>query len=144
MKRILLAALPLLASCGKTGGSPEIQISDAWARETVVGQTSTAAYMTIANEGSGDDRLVAVTAPAPATAMVHSTSNEGGVSRMRHLDSGLPLPAGETAQLTPGGTHVMVTGLSEPLTAGASLKLRLRFERSGERALDVPVKNAGQ
>lgn len=140
MKRIILAAL-LLASCGKSG-APDIQISGAWARETVAGQTSTAAYMTLANKGKGEDRLVSVAAPAPAAAMVHSTSNEGGVSRMRHIEDGLELPAGAVVQLAPGGTHVMVTGLPAPLKAGDTLKLTLRFDRSGERSLDVPVKSA--
>ncbi|QNP44977.1 copper chaperone PCu(A)C [Sphingomonas sediminicola] len=63
MKPILLAAL-LLASCSK-GGPPDVRISDAWARETISGQTSTAAYMILKNEGAGDDRLVSVSAQPP-------------------------------------------------------------------------------
>lgn len=141
MKRFLLAAL-LLASCGKSGGDPDIQISDAWARETVAGQMATAAYMTIANKGSGADRLVSVDAPSPSMATVHSTSNEDGISRMRHMDDGLEVPAGGTAQLAPGGTHVMVTGLGAPLKAGDTLKLTLHFEKSGDRSVDLPIKSA--
>ena len=100
MKHILWAAL-LLASCSKAGDPDiqitdadrkthfdtaialhaDIQIADAWARETVAGQTSTAAYMTIRNAGSGDDRLVGVTAPAPAKAMLHASESSGGISR---------------------------------------------------------------
>ena len=109
MKRILLAAL-LLASCSKSG-PPDLQISDAWARETVAGQTATAAYMTIDNRGAGDDRLVSVEAAAPAKAMLHASESSGGISRMRQMGAGLALPAGATVQLKPGGTHVMITGL---------------------------------
>ena len=137
MKQYLLAAL-LLASCGKSG-PPEIKVSDAWARETVAGQSATAAYMTIANDGAGDDRLVSVAAPAPAMAMLHSSENSGGIARMREMGTGVAIPAGGRIEFKPGGSHVMVTGLGAPLKAGQSLKLTLRFEKSGDRPIDVRV-----
>ena len=140
MKHLLGAAL-LLASCSKAG-DPDIQIADAWARETVAGQTSTAAYMTIRNAGSGDDRLIAVTAPAPANAMLHASESSGGISRMREMGSGLAIPAKSSVELKPGGSHVMITGLAAALPEGAQLDLRLNFEKSGERRVAVPVSTA--
>ena len=128
----------MLASCSKAG-DPDIQIADAWARETVAGQTSTAAYMTIRNGGSGDDRLVSVTAPAPAKAMLHASESSGGISRMREMSSGLAIPVKTGVELKPGGSHVMITGLAAPLPEGAKLDLRLKFEKSGERQVVVPV-----
>ena len=142
MKRILLAAL-LLASCSESG-TPDIQISDAWARETVTGQTATAAYMSINNQGAGDDRLVGVETAAPARAMLHASESSGGVSRMREMSAGLALPAGTAVQLKPGGTHVMITGLGAPLRKGEVVKLRLVFEKSGARDVDVPVGAEGR
>ena len=142
MKRILLAAL-LLASCSKSG-TPDIQISDAWARETVTGQTATAAYMTIDNRGAGDDRLIGVEATAPARAMLHVSESSGGISRMREMGAGLALPAGTAVQLKPAGTHVMITGLSGPLREGDVMMLRLRFEKSGPRDVDVHVGAEGR
>ena len=140
MKQYLLAAL-LLASCGKSG-PPEIKVSDAWARETVAGQSATAAYMTIANDGAGDDRLVSVAAPAPAMAMLHSSESSGGIARMREMGTGVAIPAGGRIEFKPGGSHVMVTGLGAPLKPSQSLKLTLRFEKSGERPIDVRVTSA--
>jgi copper(I)-binding protein len=142
VKRILVAAL-LLASCTKIG-TPDLQISDAWARETVAGQTATAAYMSIDNRGAGDDRLVGVEAAAPARAMLHSSESSGGVSRMREMSAGLALPAGTAVQLKPGGTHVMITGLDAPLGKSEVVKLRLLFEKSGARDVDVPVGAGGR
>jgi copper(I)-binding protein len=137
VKPILLAAL-LLASCSK-GGPPDVRISDAWARETISGQTSTAAYMILKNEGAGDDRLVSVSAQPPAMAMLHSSESSDAVARMRTLDSGVAVPAGATIELKPGGTHVMVTGLRAPLNVGDTLKLTTRFEKSGEQPVNVRV-----
>jgi periplasmic copper chaperone A len=137
VKRILWAAF-LLASCSD-GGTSDLQIADAWARETVAGQSATAAYMTIHNRGAGDDRLVSVEATAPATAMLHVSESSGGISRMREMSAGLAVPAGTAVQLNPGGTHVMITGLGAPLREGDMMKLRLQFEKSGTRDIDVPV-----
>ena len=140
MKHILWAAL-LLASCSKAG-DPDIQIADAWARETVAGQASTAAYMTIRNAGSGDDRLVGVMAPPPAKAVLHASESSGGISRMREMGSGLEIPAKTSVELKPGGSHVMLTGLAAPLREGAKVNLRLKFEKSGERPVVVPASMA--
>jgi len=137
VKRVLLATL-FLASCGQAG-SPDLRITDAWARETVAGQGSTAAYLTISNEGTADDRLVSIVAAEPTKAAIHSTENSDGISRMRELGSGLAVPAGTTVELKPGGTHVMITQLGAPLRRGENLRLRLRFEKSGEKPVDVTV-----
>jgi copper(I)-binding protein len=133
--------LLLLASCGQSG-SPDIQVADAWARETVAGQSGTAAYMTIANRGSGDDRVLAIVAPTPITATLHETSTSGGVSSMRPLEGGLDVPAGGTVVLKPGGAHVMISGLTTPLRPGQTLRLTLRFERFGDTAVDFKVASA--
>ena len=138
MKRLSLAALLLLSSCGQSG-SPNVQTANAWARETVAGQSSTAAYLTVTNDGTADDRLVGVSVPEPAKASIHATENSGGISRMREMSSGVAVPAGSTIELKPGGTHVMITGLQAPLRRGQTLKLSLRFEKSGEKPIDVRV-----
>ncbi len=59
--------------------------------------------------------------------------------RMRPLDA-LEIPANTTLKLEPGGTHVMLTGLEQPLEAGSELPLTLRFERSGERQVNAEVR----
>lgn len=132
-----LAVLLLLASCGGEGPQPAIAVEDAWARATAPGRTSSAAYFTIANTG-GRDRLLSVSSPAGAVSL-HSTSMDGGVMRMRPLDA-LEIPADSTVELAPGGTHVMIAGLSEPLAAGSALPLDLTFERSGERRVNAEVR----
>lgn len=141
MRRTLLLATLLLAACGRGGGgAPDIVISDAWVREARTG--STAAYLTIANEGDGADRLLAVSVPPPAEASLHSTTNDDGISRMRPIADGVEIAAGERVVLKPGGTHVMVTGLTAPLESGAALPLTLRFEHWGDRQVMAEVRAA--
>ena len=138
MKALSIASLLLLASCGR-GGTPDIQVADAWARQTVAGQSGTAAYVTIANRGSGDDRLTGVSAPPPVTATLHETSITGGISRMRPLGNGVEIEAGKSVALKPGAAHIMISGLTAALRPGDALKLTLRFERSGDKAVDFRI-----
>ena len=144
MKRILLLATLLLGACSKPGpqGQPDIMIGTAWARETVAGQTGTAAYMKIANFGQGEDRLLSVSADPPISAMLHQSSNEAGVAKMRPLGDGLVILPRQSVTLEPGGTHIMVMGLKAPLKPGDILKLKLTFERSGEKPIDALVTGA--
>ena len=143
MKRTIMLAALLLGACAKAPqGEPDIKVENAWARETVAGQTGTAAYMTIENSGKGDDRLLSISAEPPVMAMIHQTSNEGGVSKMRPIDDGLPIAGGQSVELAPGGTHVMIMGLGTALKPGETLKLKLKFERSGEKSVDAAVTGA--
>jgi len=130
----------LLAGCGDGPALPDLKPTDGWARETVPGQTSAAAYLTVINNGTGADRLIAVSSDSAANAMVHSTTTSNhGVSRMRHLGDGLAIPAKTAVELSPGRTHIMLTGLKQPLRRGQKLTLDLRFEQSGTRRAMVKV-----
>lgn len=136
----LLAAV--LASCGAPA-EPNISVADGWARETVAGQTSTAAYLAVSNTGAGHDKLVAVTMPVPARASLHTTIHEDGIAKMRSLEYGLDIPARKTVTLRPGGAHVMVEDLGETLRAGETLRMTLRFSRSGAIPVEIAVRPAG-
>ncbi|MFA9439802.1 copper chaperone PCu(A)C [Uliginosibacterium sp. sgz301328] len=114
-----------------------IHIGHPWARETVPGQPTAGAYLTLENRG-GADRLLAVSTPAAASAEVHSMSMEGTTMRMRKLNA-LDLPPGKTVVLAPGGFHVMLFGLKAPLKNGDRIPLTLRFEKAGEVTVTVNV-----
>lgn len=139
MRLFAAFAALLLASCNAASADPDIAIQDPWARATVAGQTGTAAYLTIVNNG-GPDRLLSVSTAA-AEASLHSTSMADGVMRMRPVD-GIDVPANGTVELKPGGMHVMLMGLKQPLEAGATLPLELRFQKSGNRQVEAAVRPA--
>jgi len=142
MKPFFAFAALLLAACS-THDAPEIAVENGWARATVAGQDSAAAYFTIVNRGGGDDRLVAVSVPRARQAMLHGSSMDGGVMRMRHLADGLVIPAGATVELAPNGTHVMLAGLTAPLRPGELLPATLRFAEAGPKEVMFKVEQAG-
>ena len=140
MRTFPIPILIALAACDPSSGEPKIEISDAWARETVGAGQSTAAYMTVRNTGSGSDRLIGVGATGARSASLHSSVNEGGISKMRPLKQGIEIGAGEAVQFSPGGNHVMIEGVASPLSAPQQIRVTLRFERSGERVIAIPVR----
>ena len=113
----VLAAGPLPAAAGVA-----ITISHAWARATVAGQPVGAAYLDIASDHNA--ALVEMRSDAAASVELHAMSSDGEIMRMRHVEK-LPLPAGETVRLAPGGTHLMLLELKRPLRAGESIGIDL-------------------
>ncbi len=138
---------PLQADAASSGGMTaeigSLKIHRVWSRATPPGAGSGVTYLAIENTGDSDDVLKAVTSSAAANAMIHETRMTGGVMTMSHMMS-LPIPAGGTVELKPGGLHVMLTGLSAPLKAGVPFRLTLTFEKAGEITLDVPVLAPGK
>ncbi|KAB2832553.1 MAG: copper chaperone PCu(A)C, partial [Candidatus Dadabacteria bacterium] len=50
------------------------------------------------------------------------------------------IPAGKSVTLKPGGTHVMLMDLKEPVTGKEKIELDLKFENAGEMKVEAPVK----
>lgn len=139
MTRFAILLSLLATACTSHDARPRLKPADGWARETVPGQTSAAAYLTILNDGTGSDRLVGVHADVAAHAMLHSTVTRDGVTRMRHLAGGLEIPSKAAVELSPTRTHVMLSGLKAPLRRGETFDLQLKFERSGRKTAQVKV-----
>ena len=64
----------------------------------------------------------------------------GGAMVMRQIMS-LPLPAGETVELAPGGYHVMLIGLVEPLEVGDSIDVTLTMASGAVRTVTAEVRD---
>lgn len=132
--RLLPVGLLWIATAA-TAAEP-VQVTDAWARATVPGQKVAGAYMQI--KSAVDAKLVGVTSPVAGSAEVHWMKMEDGTMRMRAIDA-LDLPAGKAVELAPGGYHIMLFRLKQPLVAGERVALTLEFETATGEKLQVPV-----
>jgi copper(I)-binding protein len=101
-------------------------------RATVGSMPSSAAYLSIANHGAMADRLLAAESSLARKTELHTMEITNGVMKMRQIDGGIVIPAGETIQLAPGGLHVMLIGLKAPLNADKNYQLTLVFEKAGK------------
>ena len=64
------------------------------------------------------------------------------MAKMRAVE-GIDVPAGKRVVLAPKGTHIMLMGLAQPLVAGETFPLELRFAKAGELGVSVVVRAAG-
>lgn len=122
-------------------GVAPVDVKNAWVRATVPGQGGTGAFMAL--QAPMGARLVGVATPAAGVAEIHEMKMDGDTMRMRAVPS-LALPARQSVALAPGGYHLMLMDLKEPLVAGRSIPLTLSFEDAAgtrtRRELQVEVR----
>ena len=133
--RQLIAALVLFSP----SAFAQIQIENPWAHATPPAARVAGGYLVIRNTGPGADRLIGASSSASERVEMHSMSMEGGVMKMRELKN-VPLPVGGTLELRPGETHLMFVNLNRPFKAGEAVLVTLRFERAGERKVELHVR----
>jgi copper(I)-binding protein len=138
--KFLAFATGLLVASAAMAQTNQLEVNNAWARATPGKAENGAAYVTIASPTS--DRLVSVSTPVAKKAELHTMEMKGMVMEMRPV-AGVDIPAGQPVSLKPGGEHIMLLGLNQPLREGQTFPLTLNFEKAGSRAVTVTVEKAG-
>ncbi|ASY63037.1 Copper metallochaperone [Sinorhizobium sojae CCBAU 05684] len=96
----------------------------------------------VKNNGSADDRLIAAESPAAGRVELHEMTMENDVMKMRKLEDGIAVPAGETVGLRSGGLHLMFMEVKKPFAEGDVIPLTLTFEKAGKVDYALPVGSA--
>ena len=143
----LLSATALALACAATPlaaqtARPGIEVGQPWTRATGAGQGVGGGYLSLHNPGKTADRLLGASSPAAERIELHLMAMEGDVMRMRQVES-VELPPGGRVELKPGGLHLMLMGLKQPLQAGQAVPLTLRFEKAGEVPVRLQVQGSG-
>ena len=140
---LVFAGLDASATNGTPSGSPsdsQLSFSPMQMRATAPGMPSSAAYVSIANHSGAADRLIAAKTVVARRVEIHSMEMDNGVMRMRAVDGGLLIAAGESVHLAPGGLHIMLMGLTMQLAADSQHEITLVFEKAGEITVTATVK----
>lgn len=123
-----------------------IQVQDPFVRLVPPNLKDSAAYMTLINTSDKPLRLIAGSTPAAAMLMLmEGTSEMKGEGEMKMEVKGmrgvkfLEIPAKGKLVLKPGGNHLMLMGLKQPLQAGQKVKLTLKFEGGQSLNLETTV-----
>jgi copper(I)-binding protein len=145
---VLFALCLMLVPCGLATQSHAsdfrlgaVQIEQPWARATIGKGRVGVAYMHLKNTGSQSDRMLGARTPVAERAELHTHLMDGDIMRMRPVDA-IPIPAGGTAMLKPGGLHIMLMRLTRALKEGEKFPLTLTFERAGTVTVEVTIKSA--
>lgn len=117
-----------------------LKITGGYAFATLPNSPVAGGFLTVTNTGDTDDTLIAAASDIAGMVQIHEMSMDGDIMKMRELEDGLPIPAGGTVQLMPGGFHVMFMKLKGPLVDGEEVTLTLTFEKAGDIQMTFPIK----
>jgi copper(I)-binding protein len=135
-----MVAAPSHAQEVKAG---DLVITQAWSRATPGGAKIGGGYLTIKNTGSAPDRLIGGSGDIAGKIEVHEMAMKNGVMTMRPLDNGLTIDPGKTVKLAPGGYHLMLFDLKNPLKQGDKVPVTLEFEKAGKVTVSFDVQGIG-
>ncbi len=137
MKKLIIATLLSLTASAWAQAPANVEVKDAWIRATVAQQKATGAFMQLT--AKADSRVVQATSPMAGVVEIHEMAMENDVMRMRAVPA-LPLPAGKTVELKPGGYHVMLMDLKGPVKEGDVVPVSLVVEGKDGLRQTVEIK----
>ncbi|AMM86434.1 DUF1775 domain-containing protein [Martelella sp. AD-3] len=119
----------------------DLDITSAFARATLPGAPVGGGFLSITNNGDTDDRLIAASSDAAGDLQLHNMRMDGEVMKMYQMTDGIPVPAHETVELSPGGLHIMFMKLNGPLVEDTVVDVELTFEKAGKVTVPFAVKS---
>ncbi|NWJ48776.1 MAG: copper chaperone PCu(A)C [Chloroflexi bacterium] len=96
---------------------------------------STGMFLTINNSGAEADKLLGGQTSIADAVEVHTFVNSKMV-----LAETAPVPANGSLTLAPGGLHIMLIGVKQPLTVGQKVSVTLNFEKAGKVIVEAEVR----
>ncbi len=138
VKAALVSVFVIAALCSQTSWSAGVMVEHAWSLPMPPVARNGAAYFAIKNHGS-TDKLIGARSDIADEVQIHTIVHIEGQMKMQLLSS-VEVPMHGSINFEPGGMHLMLLGLKEPLEEGGHYLLRLTFEKAGEVDVMVMVK----
>jgi copper(I)-binding protein len=135
----MLKILPLLlCALVAHAAEPSLQVESPWVFAVPPGTKDTAAFMTLVNTGKVPVRVTGGSTDAAARLVPMVTTQADGRLGMKDVPS-IAIPAGGRATLAPGGDHLMLYDLKQPLKPGGNVRIVLTLESGGTLTLNALV-----
>jgi copper(I)-binding protein len=122
-----------LASCSEPSS---LEVKNPWTRDTVGSVANAAVFMTISSPSA--DRLISASTSVATKADLMTMGRGGNVMEMKYVQ-GIDIPANTPVSLDPNGLHIWLAQLNQPLKAGETFPLDLKFEKAGQRRVTITV-----
>ncbi len=130
-------AIALFTLASGAALAADIEVTAPWVRGTVSSQQATGAFMEVTSKAGAT--LVGASSPVAGVTEIHEMKMDGGVMKMRAI-TGLELPSGKPVKLAPGGYHVMLMELKQPLKKGEIVPITLKVEGKNKAVETIEVK----
>lgn len=138
-KSILLGCLLALVTT-ISAASTEVTATDGWARASIPGTENAAAYGSLVNQGASAATLTHLTSAVAEKTELHQHQHQDGMMSMVHVKS-LTIGAGEQVTMQPGGYHIMLFKVKQPLKAGESFQVTLHYKSGTTQQMEVQVRS---
>jgi len=130
----------LLVGVGAHAGvADQITVNDPYVRAVPPVVKTTAAFMQLQNADQVERFLIDARTPVAQVVELHMHTMDDGVMRMRRIPH-IHLPPNETANLQPGGLHIMLFDLTEPLRDGDQVPITLVFDDGSTKEISAVVR----
>ncbi|MBZ0106116.1 MAG: copper chaperone PCu(A)C [Sulfuricella denitrificans] len=138
---IATAAAFVFAIPSFAAGSAADNVSavDPYVRLAPPGQMVTGAFVVFKNSDDKDHKVVKADSAVSKVAELHTHTMEGGMMKMRPVKDIEIKAKGETA-LQPGGLHIMLIDLKQPLKEGENVAISITFEDGSSKKFDAQVR----
>lgn len=138
---ILITTSSILAA-DEGEGCKVVSLFGGWARASVEGAPNGAAFGYVVNLSDTEDTLLSVSSEAAEAVEIHEmVMGDNDVMQMHPIEGGLVIAPHSYQELQPGGLHIMLINLKQPLEAGKLLDITLHFETAGDVMVQVPIRD---
>lgn len=152
LKKILAIFAVLFATLSIVGCSTPTQapvkaepkgiiIEDAWVRASEYSAKAggmTGVFAKITNRGDKTITLVGGTTSAAKMVQTHTVVD--GI--MKQMKNGIEIHVGQTLTLQPGGKHIMLMGLTQPIVVGDKITFTFEFDKADPQTFTLTAKES--
>lgn len=107
-------------------------------RATPPGAPTSGGYVTLINHSDQERFLVGAESSVANKVEIHVSEMKGETMMMHQVEQ-IAVPAHGEVQLKPGGYHIMMMGLKQPLSAGETVNFTLVMKNGERLELAAPV-----
>ena len=133
---IALTAAAVALALATATAQAQVKVDNAWVRGAVPGQLATGAFLDITS--ARDATLVKAESAIAGSTEVHSMEMKNNLMTMREVPK-VDLPAGKQVRFAPGGFHIMLMDLKQPVKNGDTVALKLTIEYADKKRETVDV-----
>lgn len=146
----LSTGLTACDSASSGGGSPAssttaaapLVVTQAWIKTTegATDPSMTGLFVTLQNTSSKDLTITSGSSDVAGTVEIHEMVMKDGKMVMQVKQGGKVIPAGQTVTMKPGGDHIMLMKLKQPLAPGGEATVTLNLSDNSSLKITAPVK----
>jgi len=118
----------------------QIEVNNAWARQTFGNSKISSAYMEITNHHNSPIEITHITTDIAELSEIHDMTHQGGVMRMRKLEK-LVIPENDNIILSPEGKHIMLINLNKKLLVGEKIAMKIFIKDHPPLEIELIIKS---